>query len=84
MYNDPNDQDLKYGIGCADATVKWFPESQGDVPEGMFILKSLPEKQILPENLVKDSRALLDQVVKNITYNGAFNRSLIQKISHLV
>ncbi len=39
-------------------TVKWFPESQGDVPEGIIVLKSFPEKQILPENFVKDSRAL--------------------------
>ena len=37
------------------------------IPEGMFILKSLPDRQILPESFVKDSRALLDQVVKKVT-----------------
>ena len=34
--------------------LKWFPESQGDFPKGMFILKSLPEKQILPKNLLRN------------------------------
>lgn len=66
ILKDPNG---RAGFNVMQTEVVIYPQAQGDfLPEGMYLLKSLPGEQeaLMPDAFIEGSRELLESVVKSL------------------
>ena len=72
------DRSKEIGYACHSCHVKWFPEAEPGIPEGMYVLSKFPADTIKPDNFVTGSRNELERVIKKVSKHYTPKPNLLQ------